>query len=251
MPLAGHNTYSLEENVCCVRYYDMKGITMENIRLVDIREFILSDNQNDAEKIRDLLAEKKIFLINLMSSPGSGKTSLIIQTVRQLKSKFKFGIIEGDIESTVDAEKVASEGVQAVQITTGGMCHLDASMISIGLEKLDLSTLDIVIIENIGNLVCPAEFDLGENLKVMILSVPEGDDKILKYPMMFSVCDVLIINKADYLPDDGFDMEFLIKKVKNLNPNIEIMMTSCRTGAGIEAWAEWLASRVVEYKSKR
>jgi len=219
----------------------------EEVRLIDIREYILWDNSNLANEIRKKLISKKIFLINLMSSPGSGKTSLIIQTIRALKNQFKFGVIEGDIESMVDAEKVAAEQASAVQITTGGVCHLDASMIELGLEKLDLDNLDIVIIENIGNLVCPADFDLGEALKVMILSVPEGDDKVLKYPLMFSVCDVLIVNKADYLPDAGFDMEFLKKKARSLNPNIMIFETSCRTGVGVEAWAEWLAEKVTDH----
>ncbi|NLD48774.1 MAG: hydrogenase nickel incorporation protein HypB, partial [Clostridiaceae bacterium] len=199
---------------------------MDEIRLIDIRKNILSDNENQAEIIRNDLMDKKVFMINIMASPGAGKTSLIIQTIRALKDDFRIAVIEGDIESIVDSEKIQKEGVQAVQIRTGGACHLDAPMITAALDQLPLKNLDLVIIENIGNLICPAEFDTGSNLQVMILSVPEGDDKVLKYPLMFSVCDALIINKVDYLEIADFDVETLSRRVSELNPRIKIFQVS-------------------------
>jgi len=217
---------------------------MADIRLIEIKEDILSDNKNLAGEIRDSLRAKKVFLLNLMASPGAGKTSLILQTIRRLKDTFRIGIIEGDIDSIVDAEKVTKEGVPAVQLRTGGFCHLDASMISMALAEMDLANLDLVIIENVGNLVCPAEFDTGAMRNAMILSVPEGDDKPLKYPLMFSICDVLVVNKIDYLAGSDFDMAAFRDRVLKLNPGIRIFEVSCKTGEGIEAWTGWLSGEV-------
>ncbi len=213
---------------------------MENVRLIEVKEDILADNNKIAAGVRERLGNTKTLLINLMSSPGSGKTSLILKTLEGLKDSIRLGVIEADIDSTVDAEKVAARGIPAIQLRTGGFCHLDATMVTQGIDVMDLSELDLLIIENVGNLVCPAEFDTGAHKNVMILSVPEGDDKPLKYPLMFSICDVLLINKMDYLSLSDFDMAALRKRVLALNPNISIIEVSCKTGVGIGDWIAWL-----------
>jgi hydrogenase nickel incorporation protein HypB len=182
-----------------------------------------------------------------MSSPGAGKTSLILRTLEGLREELRIGIIEADIDSMVDAEKVAAQGAAAVQLRTGGFCHLDASMVEKGLDSMDLGALDVIMIENVGNLVCPAEFDTGAVKNVMILSVPEGDDKPLKYPLMFSVCDVLLVNKMDYLPLSDFDLEAMRERVFNLNRHIEIFEVSAKTGEGIEAWTNWLKGEATSF----
>jgi len=187
-------------------------------------------------------------LLNLMSSAGSGKTSLILQTIEGLGGDLRLGVIEADIESTVDAKKVAARGIRAIQLKTGGFCHLDAGMVTRGIDALEASEFDLVIIENVGNLVCPAEFDTGAHKNVMILSVPEGDDKPLKYPLMFSVCDLLLVNKIDYLSLSDFDMAALRKRVLALNPRILILEVSCKTGAGIKNWIDWLKAEVTAFK---
>ena len=217
---------------------------MEEVRLIEVKEEILADNVKVATEVRERLRKTKTMLLNLMSSPGSGKTSLILRTVANLKDKLRLGVIEADIDSTVDAEKVAAKGIHAVQLRTGGFCHLDATMVTQGINALKVSDLDLVIIENVGNLVCPAEFDTGAHKNVMILSVPEGDDKPLKYPLMFSICDVLLINKIDYLSLSDFDMPALRKRVLALNPRIIIIEVSCKTGSGIEDWINWLKKEV-------
>lgn len=217
---------------------------MADIRLIEIREEILSDNQYLAEEIRQALQREGVFMLNLMASPGSGKTSLILETIRRLKDEFRIAVIEGDIDSTVDAEKVAALGIPAVQLRTGGACHLDAPMIRMALDGMDLSALDLILIENVGNLVCPAEFDTGSTIRAMILSIPEGDDKPLKYPLMFTVCDALIVNKIDYLPDPGFDMAALRERVLKLNPDIRIFEVSCRRSEGLDDWAHWLGEQI-------
>ena len=222
---------------------------MGEIRLIEIKEEILSDNNKAAEELRKRLKQDKTFLLNLMSSPGAGKTSLVMKTIEALRDRLRIGVLEADIDSMVDAEKVASVGIPAVQIRTGGFCHLDASMVMKGLEALNLSELDLVIIENVGNLVCPAEFDTGSIKNAMILSVPEGDDKPLKYPLMFSICDALIVNKIDYLSLSDFKMPALYNRVQNLNNNINVFQTSCKTGDGISAWAKWLETEVMEFIS--
>jgi hydrogenase nickel incorporation protein HypB len=221
---------------------------MADIRLIEIKEKIFADNDKLAGEIRKRLLSKKVFMLNLMASPGGGKTSLIVQTLRGLKDHCRTAVIEGDIDSTVDAEKVAEEGVPAVQLRTGGACHLDAVMVDMALQEMKLADLDLIIIENIGNLVCPAEFDTGAVGNVMILSVPEGDDKPLKYPIMFTVCDALVVNKIDYLTIADFDMAALKERVLKLNPKIKIFEVSCRTGEGVPAWIEWLKEKIVAFK---
>ena len=214
------------------------------IRLIEVKEEILSDNIKQADEVRERLRKAKTMLVNLMSSPGSGKTSLILRTVEGLKDSVRLGVIEADIDSTVDAEKVAARGVPAIQLRTGGFCHLDATMVTQGIDAMAVDELDLVIVENVGNLVCPAEFDTGAHKNVMILSVPEGDDKPLKYPLMFSICDLLLVNKIDYLSLSDFDMAALRKRVLALNPRITILEVSCKTGAGIEGWVDWLKKEV-------
>ena len=220
----------------------------ESVRLIEVREEIHADNARVAQTLRSRLADNKTFLLNLMSSPGAGKTRTILRTIETLRERFRFGVLEADIDSKVDAELIAARGISAVQLRTGGFCHLDASMVSKGLDALDLDGLDIVIIENVGNLVCPAEFDTGAMKNVMILSVPEGDDKPLKYPLMFTVSDVLLINKMDYLELSDFNRSVLRERVLRLNPRIQIFEISAKTGQGIDGWAAWLereAGRVV------
>ncbi len=214
------------------------------IRVIEVKEEILSDNTKKAEEVRQRLKDTNTMLLNLMSSPGSGKTSVILRTVEGLKKSLQIGVIEADIDSTVDAEKVATTGVSAIQLRTGGFCHLDATMVTQGLDTMALEKLDLIIIENIGNLVCPAEFDTGAHRNVMILSVPEGHDKPLKYPLMFSVCDLLLVNKIDYLAMSDFDMDALRSYVLALNPKIKILEVSSKTGEGIQDWIEWLREEI-------
>jgi len=221
---------------------------VENIRLIEVKEEILADNNKLSAEMRGRLRKTKTMLLNLMSSPGSGKTSLILQTIANLKGSLRLGVIEADIDSTVDAEKVAAQGIPAVQLRTGGFCHLDATMVTQGIDALAVSDLDLVIIENVGNLVCPAEFDTGAHKNVMILSVPEGDDKPLKYPLMFSICDLLLINKVDYLSLSDFNIAALRKRVLALNPRITILEVSCKTGSGIEGWIDWVKREVITFK---
>jgi hydrogenase nickel incorporation protein HypB len=214
---------------------------MDPVRLIEIKEDIHADNERVARELRSRLARERTFLLNLMSAPGSGKTQTILRTIEELRGSLEFGVIEADIDSTVDAEQVAAHGIRAIQLKTGGFCHLDASMVDQGIGELGTDGLDVVIIENVGNLVCPAEFDTGALKNAMILSVPEGDDKPLKYPLMFSVCDVLLINKIDYLSLSDFDGDALRERVLKLNPNIEIFEISAKTGEGVKEWAAWLS----------
>lgn len=207
---------------------------------VSVVRNILEANEAIAQKNRKLFKEKDIFTINLMSSPGAGKTTLLENTVEALKDKLRMAVIEGDIQSSVDARRIARKGVRAIQINTDGGCHLDANMIQNVLAHLDLDNLDLLIIENVGNLVCPAEFDIGENVKTMILSVTEGDDKPLKYPVMFRESAVLLINKIDLLPYTNCKINNIKKAVLKLNPKIKIFEVSCRTGEGLENWYKWI-----------
>jgi len=220
---------------------------MEEIRLIEVKEDILADNKVLADKIRDKLKNEKTFLMNLMASPGAGKTSLILKTIEKLRAELSIGVIEADIDSMVDSEKIAAQGINAIQLRTGGFCHLDASMVSKGIGAMDLSSLDFVIIENIGNLVCPAEVDTGAVMNAMILSVPEGDDKPLKYPLMFTVCDVLVVNKIDYLSISDFNLDAMRERVLVLNPDIQIFEVSSTTGQGINAWADWLKGKITAF----
>ena len=220
---------------------------MDEVRLIEVKQDIHAENERTARELRRQLAEKKTFLLNLMSSPGAGKTSTILSTIDELRGSLEVGVIEADIDSTVDAERVAAQGVSAVQLRTGGFCHLDAAMVSKGLDGLDLDALDVVIIENVGNLVCPAEFDTGAIRNAMILSVPEGDDKPLKYPLMFTVSHVLLINKIDYLGLSDFDVGAVRERARRLNPEIQIFEISAKTGQGVADWAAWLSGEVKSF----
>jgi hydrogenase nickel incorporation protein HypB len=205
---------------------------------------ILGANEQIAERNRRLFDGNKVFAVNLMSSPGAGKTSLILETIKRLKGKTKVGVVEGDISSSLDAEAIGKEGVPVVQINTGGECHLDANMTSTALGSLPLKDIELLLIENVGNLVCPAEFALGEHKKVLISSTPEGDDKPFKYPLMFHLVDVVLINKIDLLPYLKFNAEAFSRAVKGINQKVEIFPISCTTGEGIEKWVSWLLSQM-------
>ena len=220
---------------------------MEQYKVIEIKESVFENNDRDAERLRQQLKEEKTFLLNLMSSPGSGKTTTLTRTIENLREEMRIGIMEADIDSDVDAETISRTGAKVIQLHTGGMCHLDAGMTRQGLEGLGVEDVDFAILENIGNLVCPAEFDTGSSKNAMILSVPEGDDKPLKYPLMFSICDVLLINKIDVLPYFDFDMEACRKYVLRLNPNMKIIPICARTGEGIDAWADWLRQQVKDF----
>ena len=217
---------------------------MNDVRVIEVKENILADNDKEAQILRDKLKAKKTFLMNLMSSPGSGKTTTLVRTVEQLKDKINIGIMEADVDSDVDAKTMASAGVKSIQLHTGGMCHLDAAMTEQGLNELGYDGLDLVVLENVGNLICPAEFDTGAAKNVMILSVPEGHDKPLKYPLMFSKVDALIINKIDVAPYFDFDMDKLRQYVGKLNKNVKIFPISAKTGEGVKEWTDWLLSEV-------
>ncbi len=216
---------------------------MEGYRILEIKQSVFENNDREADKLRAELKQNKTFLLNLMSSPGSGKTTTLRRTIEALKDELRIGIMEADIDSDVDAATIEKTGVKVIQLHTGGMCHLDAGMTRQGLEGLGVEELDLAILENIGNLVCPAEFDTGAVKNAMILSVPEGHDKPLKYPLMFSICDVLLINKIDVLPYFDFDIEKCKEYVHRLNPNMTIIPISSRTGEGIGEWADWLRTQ--------
>ena len=217
---------------------------MEGYRVLEIKKSVFENNDREADRLRAQLKKDRTFLLNLMSSPGSGKTTTLKATIAALKDEFRIGVMEADLDSDVDAAAIEKTGVKVIQLHTGGMCHLDAGMTKQGLEGLGVDDVDFAILENVGNLVCPAEFDTGSVKNAMILSVPEGDDKPLKYPLMFSICDVLLINKIDVLPYFDFDLEACKKHVLRLNPNIRIIPISARTGEGIEEWADWLRQQI-------
>lgn len=217
---------------------------MKEFRVLEIKESIFEDNNKDAQRLREQLKSENTFLLNLMSSPGAGKTTTLVKTIQQLKEKLSIAVMEADIDSDVDAKTISDTGVKVIQLHTGGMCHLDADMTRQGLNALDAQGTELVILENVGNLVCPAEFDTGSTKNAMILSVPEGDDKPLKYPLMFQISDALIINKIDTLEVFDFDLELCVERVKKLNPNIAIFPISAKTGEGMEAWTQWLYQEV-------
>ena len=217
---------------------------MSNIKVIEIKKSVFENNDAEAEKLREKLKKKGVFLLNLMSSPGSGKTSVLVRTIKELNGEIRTGVMEAGIDSAVDAETIAATGVKTIQIHTGGMCHLDAGMTEKGLAELGIADLDLVVLENVGNLVCPAEFDTGASKNAMILSVPEGDDKRLKYPLMFSTVDLLLINKIDCLPYFDFDMDAVYKRVRKINPGIEIIEVSAKTGEGFEKWIDWLRKNI-------
>lgn len=209
-------------------------------KVYEIKQRVFADNDLEADKVRTELKKDKTFLLNLMSSPGAGKTTTLTKTIAAMKHDFRIGVMEADIDSAVDADTISETGAKVIQLHTGGMCHLDADMTRQGLLELDTSDVDLAILENVGNLVCPAEFDTGAVKNAMILSVPEGDDKPLKYPLMFQVCQCLLINKIDVLPYFDFDLEECKKRVLKLNPDMKIIPISARTGEGIDEWIDWL-----------
>ena len=217
---------------------------METYKIIEIKESIFADNDREADRIRAGLKAEKTFLVNLMSSPGSGKTTTLLRTIEALEKDLRIGVMEADIDSDVDAAAIAKIGVRSIQLHTGGMCHLDAGMTEQGLRELGTADLDLVVLENVGNLVCPAEFDTGAVKNAMILSVPEGHDKPLKYPLIFTVCDVLLINKIDVLPWFDFDLEKVREYAHMRNPRLQIFPVSARTGEGMSAWTDWLRTQV-------
>ena len=217
---------------------------MADIRVLEIKESVFADNDRQADALRKELKEKGVFLLNLMSSPGAGKTTTLVKTIETLKDSLRIGVMEADIYSDVDARTIAHTGVKSIQLHTGGMCHLDATMTGQGIRGLGVEDIDLAILENVGNLVCPAEFDTGAVKNVMILSVPEGHDKPLKYPLMFQVCDAVLINKTDVLPYFDFDMDLVKTYIHQRNPQAEIFPVSAKTGEGITAWTDWLYNQV-------
>ncbi len=218
------------------------------MKVIELHKSVTDSNDRDAEKLRRELKEKKVFLINLMSSAGSGKTTLLSKTITDLKDELRIAVMEADIDATVDAEKIESLGARSIQLHTDGMCHMDAGMTREGIEEMGVDEIDLAFLENVGNLICPAEFDTGAAAKVMILSVPEGDDKPLKYPLMFSESDVLVISKIDALPYFRFDMDKVKERVLRLNPDIQIFPVSAKTGEGMEAWENWLRCQTKRWK---
>ncbi len=223
---------------------------MDEVKIIEIKKSVFADNEQDAASLRKELKDKGVYLLNLMSSPGSGKTTTLIRTLNLLKDKLRIAVMEADIDSDVDAVKVKeATGVEAIQLHTGGMCHLDAEMTRQGLDNLDLARTDLVILENVGNLVCPAEFDTGAVRNAMILSVPEGDDKPLKYPLMFSVCDLVLVNKTDVLPYFDFSLERCRENVRLRNPRARVIPICAKTGEGVDAFADWLVDEVENWKN--
>ena len=220
---------------------------MDEVRIIEVKQSVFEDNNRDAEELRAELKRNKTFLLNLMSSPGSGKTSLLLKLAKELKGKVKLGVMEADIDSAVDARAMLEAGVSTIQIHTGGMCHLDADMTRQGLRELGAEAFDLVVLENVGNLVCPAEFDTGASKNMTILSVPEGHDKPLKYPLMYETCQLLVINKIDVMEYFDFDAEKVTEYAKMRNPDIEILFVSAKTGEGIPRVAEWILKQVQEW----
>lgn len=220
---------------------------MKNVRVIELKESVFASNDREADKVREQLKEDKTFLMNLMSSPGSGKTTTLCRTIKDLKDSYSIGVMEADIDGDVDAITIAETGVSSIQLHTGGMCHLDAGMTKQGLDEIGASDLDLVVLENVGNLVCPAEFDTGAVKNVAILSVPEGHDKPLKYPLMFQVCQAMIINKIDVLPYFDFDMKKVEEFARERNPEIRIFLVSAKTGEGFEAWENWLKEQTDQW----
>ncbi len=220
---------------------------MDEFKVIEIKRSVFENNDKEADRVRAELKKEKTFLLNLMSSPGSGKTTTLKATIAQLKDEFKIGVMEADIDSDVDAKAIADAGVKSIQLHTGGMCHLDAGMTEQGIKEFGTADLDLVVLENVGNLVCPAEFDTGASKNAMILSVPEGDDKPLKYPLMFSICDVVLINKIDTKSVFDFDDDAVIERIHKLNPDCEIYFISAKTGEGVDNWCNWLRKEIKEW----
>ena len=222
---------------------------MNEVRVFEIKQSVFANNDAEAARLRERLKRDKTFLLNLMSSPGSGKTTSLLRTIELLQGEMRIGVMEADIDSAVDANTIAETGVRAIQLHTGGMCHLDAGMTEQGLDAFHTKDLDLVVLENVGNLVCPAEFDTGASRSAMILSVPEGDDKPLKYPLMFTVVQAVLINKMDVAPYFDFDIEAAKSRIHALNPNAKIFPVSAKTGEGFDAWADWLRREVADWNA--
>lgn len=225
------------------------GNMEKDIRVIEVKRSIFENNDRDADRLREELKEKKVFLLNLMSSPGSGKTTTLLALAKALQGRIRMGVMEADIDSAVDAEAMMAAGVRAIQIHTGGMCHLDADMTRQGLYEFGLEGAELIVLENVGNLVCPAEFDTGAVKNMTILSVPEGDDKPLKYPLMYEKCDLLVINKTDVLPYFDFDREKVEKYARQRNPQIDILYISAKTGEGIEELADWIVAQAESWRA--
>ena len=221
---------------------------MDTYKIIEVKESVFADNDREAARLRQELKQSGTFLLNLMSSPGSGKTTTLLRTIETLKDELRMGVMEADIDSDVDARRIAEAGVKSIQLHTGGMCHLDAGMTEQGLREIGTDGLDLVVLENVGNLVCPAEFDTGAVKNAMILSVPEGHDKPLKYPLIFTVCDALLINKTDVLPYFDFDMDKVVEYAHRRNPKLEIFPVSAKTGEGMDAWCGWLRQQVRDWQ---
>ena len=222
---------------------------MENVRIIEVKQSVFAANNTEADETRARLKAQKTFMVNLMASPGAGKTTLLCRTIEALKDEMKIGVMEADIDASVDAEKIQAAGARSIQLHTGGMCHMDASMTRQGLDAFQTGDLDLLFLENIGNLVCPAEFDTGASINVALLSVPEGDDKPLKYPLMFQVCDLVMISKMDVKPVFDFEEDRVIKNIHMRNPKAEVIFLSAKTGENLDQWYNWLRRRVAEWKS--
>ena len=220
---------------------------MDKIKVIEPKESVFASNDAEADRVRQKLKEDKTYLLNIMSSPGSGKTSILCRTIEDIQKDVRIGVMEADIDSDVDARTIAEKGVRSIQLHTGGMCHLDADMTRQGLKGLGTDDVELVILENVGNLVCPAEFDTGACRNLAILSVPEGHDKPLKYPLMFEVCDVLLINKIDVLPYFDFDMDKVVEYARMRNPEIKIFPVSAKKGEGFDDWEDWLLKETAQW----
>lgn len=223
---------------------------LSEVKVIEVKENVFAENEVNADKIREELKNQHQVMINVMSSPGSGKTSTLVRTINMLKDEISIGVMECDIDASVDAETIAKTGARSIQLHTGGMCHMDAQMTKQGMMEMGMEGLDLVFIENVGNLVCPAEFDTGASLNMTILSVPEGDDKPAKYPLVYEVSDVVLINKIDALAVFDFDTKLVTQRIRALNPKAEIFFVSAKTGEGFEAWTEWLKKKTRELASK-
>lgn len=224
---------------------------MSDYRVIEVKQSVLASNDQKANELRSKMKEKGTLLINLMSSPGSGKTTMLRRTIKALKGELDIAVMEADIDSDVDAAAISEVGAQTIQLHTGGMCHLDAAMCAQGLEGLAAGDTDVIFLENVGNLVCPAEFDTGAGVNITILSVPEGDDKPLKYPLMYQVCDLVLVNKTDVMPYFDFDLDTLCKNVAMRNPKARVIPISAQTGEGMDAWYQWLRERVAAWKTDK
>lgn len=222
---------------------------MSEIKLIEVKQSIFAENDQAADELRKYLKEAKTFMVNLMSSPGAGKTTTLVRTIEMLKDEMEIGVMEADIDAMVDAERIAATGAKSIQLHTGGMCHLDADMTRQGLDEFGIAGLDLVVLENVGNLVCPAEFDTGACRNVMILSVPEGDDKPLKYPLMFQVSDLVLINKIDAKSVFDFDDETAVRRIRERNPKAEVLFISAKTGEGFDKWCDWIRKNVKEWQA--